>query len=653
MKHRTEIDGLRAFAVIPVLFYHAHFLFFSGGFIGVDVFFVISGFLITSVISQDIQKNSFSIAGFYERRARRILPALFVVLLFCLVPAWYFLFPEDLENFGKSLIASSVFLVNLFFEKKMGYFSPDIEKTPLIHLWSLSVEEQFYLLYPIFFYWTARSGRKWTKLILLTVMGVSLGFAIFYSSRSPSANFYSSFSRAWELLLGGLAAESLDMADRVNSRERALLSAFGLGLICFSVLSFNANTPWPGFSTVIPTVGTALVLIFGKADTWTAKLLSLKVFAGVGLISYSLYLWHQTLFAFLVSNQIERPTSFQYFALIALSMLLAYWTWRFVERPFRDRTLYDRGQIFRFSAGGLLFFLLCGYGFASVVGWGAGYKGAFLRQHEWLEPQKKLDRTEFAQRTGDEAKAPMVALWGDSHASAISASVDRVLREKKLGGVFFIQPGCPPILGVYRQDLGAYGERELEFNERTMNYILGDKDISTVILIARWSLNIEGTRTDNGEGGVENGNPALLLPFQMDVRSNEERKEAIALRIEWTIKRLIDAKKKVILVYPVPEIGFNVPEADLQNYLSGKPPVTVSDAFYRRRNQFVDGLFDSLPKSPWIKKVFTEKAFLDPNGSGRCLTVKNNKLLYVDDNHLSVVGADLLVSAIEKYLPVK
>lgn len=275
MNYRREIDGLRALAVIPVILFHADFKPFSGGFIGVDVFFVISGYLITTFILTELEAGEFSIIRFYERRARRILPALFLVMAVCLPLAWLWLLPGDMLNFSQSLIAVSVFASNILFWQQSGYFDTEAELKPLLHTWSLAVEEQFYVLFPLFLILGWRFGRKWLVLALAIVASLSLIMAQRRAVVNPAYAFFLLPTRGWELALGALVAFYFSRyPDSIyNPTLNQILSMLGLLLILFSIFAFSKSTPLPGPYALVPTVGAALILLFAWPQTWVGALL--------------------------------------------------------------------------------------------------------------------------------------------------------------------------------------------------------------------------------------------------------------------------------------------------------------------------------------------------------------------------------------------
>jgi peptidoglycan/LPS O-acetylase OafA/YrhL len=354
MKYRAEIDGLRALAVLPVILFHAGFEWFSGGFVGVDVFFVISGYLITTIIISEMAEGKFSIVNFYERRARRILPALFFVLVACLPFAWLWLTPADLKEFGQSLVAVTTFSSNILFWWQSGYFDTAAELKPLLHTWSLAVEEQYYILFPIFLMFTWRLGIKWVLLLLSVLFVTSLGLAVWATQYAEhpkiiTGAFFLLPTRGWELLIGVFAAFYLKYRTHIKSHTvNQALSLLGFGMIVYSILAFDENTPFPSLYALIPTVGAGLLIMCAVPKTVVHNLLSLKFFVGIGLISYSAYLWHQPLFAFARhrSVSVDDLSESILITLCLASLLLAWISWKFVEAPFRDKKAFTRKNIF-------------------------------------------------------------------------------------------------------------------------------------------------------------------------------------------------------------------------------------------------------------------------------------------------------------------
>jgi peptidoglycan/LPS O-acetylase OafA/YrhL len=342
MEYRKEIDGLRALAVLPVILFHAGFTTFSGGFVGVDIFFVISGYLITTIIMTEMKQDSFSLIEFYKRRAKRILPALFLVMLCTLPFAWFWMLPQDLKNFSASLIAVPLFISNVLFYLTSDYFDTASDLKPLLHTWSLAVEEQYYVLFPLFLILAWKFGRKWIIPLLVTAFVISIIFAQLSLSTHPSFTFYLLPTRGFELLVGTLIAlcsKHQSSAISVNHSVNQSFSLAGLMLILYAIFWFDKNTPSPSSYTLIPTIGAGLILVFSNNKNLVGKLLGNRIFSGIGLISYSAYLWHQPVFSFARLRSIDRLTNIVLFFLFLSSLALAYLSWKYVETPFRKKNI--------------------------------------------------------------------------------------------------------------------------------------------------------------------------------------------------------------------------------------------------------------------------------------------------------------------------
>jgi peptidoglycan/LPS O-acetylase OafA/YrhL len=361
MKYRPEIDGLRALAVLPVILFHAGFEYFSGGFVGVDVFFVISGYLITTIIISEMAEGKFSIVNFYERRARRILPALFFVMAACLPFALFWLTPIHLKDFGQSILAVSTFSSNILFWWESGYFGTAAELKPLLHTWSLAVEEQYYILFPVFLMSIWRLGIKWVLIILSITFFVSLGTAQWGAYKSPSTAFFLLPTRGWELLVGVFAAFYLKHNMYLKSLFlNQILSLLGLGMIVYSIIAFDESTPFPSLYALIPTIGTGLIILSSTKQTVVHSLLGSKVLVGLGLISYSAYLWHQPLLAALAFNMPFEERYFYKILVILITLALAYLSYKFIEGPFRNKYQISKQNIFIFAIVGSISLTLFG-----------------------------------------------------------------------------------------------------------------------------------------------------------------------------------------------------------------------------------------------------------------------------------------------------
>lgn len=336
--HRRDIDGLRAIAVLAVIAHHASPALVPGGFVGVDVFFVISGFLITSIILRDLDAGTFSFATFYERRVRRLVPNLTLLLVVCSAIAWLLLLPADLSNYSKSLFSTSIFTSNMFFWRDSWYFAAPSQTKPLLHTWSLAIEEQYYLIFPVVL-WTVR--RYLPKRVAMMCVGgfvASLALSVWAVRVTPAAAFYLLPSRAWELLLGSVLVVGVLPAIE-SARALEIVSVTGLLSIVAAAVFFDTSTPFPGLAALLPCAGAALVIHAGTnpATTVARRLLGSPPLVVTGLMSYSLYLWHWPLLAFAKYYFLSSLTPWLIAVCVVSSVLMAYLAWRFVEQPVRTK----------------------------------------------------------------------------------------------------------------------------------------------------------------------------------------------------------------------------------------------------------------------------------------------------------------------------
>ncbi|MEK7830212.1 MAG: acyltransferase, partial [Acidobacteriota bacterium] len=353
--YRPDVDGLRAIAIVPVVFYHAGFSSFSGGFVGVDVFFVVSGYLITSLILPEAIQGKFSIINFYERRIRRIFPALFTMMLVSSAVSYWLMWPLAFKDFGQSLVAATAFASNFLFWIKQGYFDSPAESRPLLHTWSLAVEEQFYIVFPIYLMIVARWFPRALKPLTVAIAILSFGLSLYSVVFAPTAAFYLAPSRTWELLLGAMLA--MKVFPPIRSKKLcAALAVAGLVLIALAVALLSQHSPFPGAYALLPCVGTFLVIYAGAGEqNFVGRLLSMRWLVFIGLISYSFYLWHWPLIVFAELYLVRDITNQEAWALIALSALLAFLSWKFIESPFRLRQVAaSRRGLFLFAGATML-----------------------------------------------------------------------------------------------------------------------------------------------------------------------------------------------------------------------------------------------------------------------------------------------------------
>ncbi len=460
--YRAEIDGLRAVAVLAVLSSHAGVPGLSGGFVGVDVFFVISGYLICSLLLKELRDGRLSLPRFVERRVRRLLPALLLVLLCCWPAAWVILVPQDFVAFSKSVLATLGLSSNVYFWRSTGYFGLEGELQPLLHVWSLSVEEQFYLIFPaaLALAWRFRSGTQTTRCLFIAML-LSLGLAAWGSEAHPVAAFYLLPTRAWELLAGAALAQLEHKGNwSPSQRCRQWGSALGLALILAAITGFDRYVRTPGPWALLPVAGSLLIIACASPETWVARALSTPPMVWVGLISYSAYLWHQPLFAFARQWSDRPPSAWHLALLIALSLGLAHLTWRWVERPWRNPDVVGRRTLL-FGVG----WAACTLGAFSAATWQTqGFEQRFTPAQRsvlaylnypfalpYLEGKCFVSARHLRDDAGsaftacwDAQARAHLAVWGDSHAAALASG----LRTRSPGLAQFTTGGCPPLTQV-------------------------------------------------------------------------------------------------------------------------------------------------------------------------------------------------------------
>lgn len=429
MTYRPEIDGLRAVAVVPVIFFHAGFSLFSGGYTGVDIFFVISGYLITTILMRELDQGKFSVVNFYERRVRRLLPALFVVLLCSAVAGWQILMPSDFQDFAESVVATILCGSNFLFWQESSYWDTASELKPLLHTWSLAVEEQYYILFPPFLYLFYRWSKKFTFVLVIVGCLLSLAGAEVLSHYRPTMNFFLLPSRAWEMCIGSIAAFLLSydgLASKLKAKTglREILSGVGIGMILLAMFWYDSFTRNPSLMMLLPTMGTFSLILFCDKETAVGKLLSLKPLVIIGLISYSAYLWHQPIFAY--ARYVAFPEQSKLlFGILAVAVFpLAYLSWRFIEAPFRNKKLITRKVVF--TGAGVCSLLFLAFGALGMATKGfekrGNYQNLLIKSYQ---PDNKVLQ--------QESWSVLRALSGDEEYKVDNNAFDRTLWFKAEG----------------------------------------------------------------------------------------------------------------------------------------------------------------------------------------------------------------------------
>jgi peptidoglycan/LPS O-acetylase OafA/YrhL len=649
--YRSDIDGLRAIAVLVVVIFHTGIQTFSGGYVGVDIFFVISGYLITTIIVREIEKGEFSIAKFYERRCRRILPALVVVVIFSLVLGFVLFHPSHLIKLGKSAIATALFSSNFYFYHESGYFETASKLKPLLHTWSLAVEEQYYIFFPLLLLFIAKSYSKQYARWLIILTLLSLVICVLGTSYSPSATFYLIPTRTWELLLGSLLAINVFPLIK-NQRICDLLSVFGLILISCSIFFYTSDTAFPGMAAIVPTVGAGLIIYSGIAtESLVGKLLSFKPLVFIGLISYSLYLWHWPILAYAKYYSIQEISNANLSILLCVIFMVSVFSWRYIERPFRKKEfLTDRRNIFITSLVASVLIVCIGVLVVLKDGFPNRYQEKLPYEITMIDKQwehwgdceriaKKVSHHHKLCDIGSNDPQARFILWGDSHTKSLATAVDLSAKHHGITGKIAIKGGCLPLLSIDRFRFDRSDEKECyQFNQNILQYIKDNPDIKTVILAARWAMYTNGTRYKNEHGETVNLNDVKATKTTI-AKTNIE---LVELGLKRTVSQLRELGKTLIFVRPIPEIGFDVPSSSYIAEISGRDVNSIiapSLAEYQKRIRNIDLIATLLESEGLISTVDPAKYLCSHDF---CKIMHGNDLLYRDDDHLSTYGAEYI-----------
>ncbi|WP_421760235.1 acyltransferase family protein [Devosia sp.] len=666
MQHRSEIDGLRALAILPVVVYHANASLLPAGFIGVDIFFVISGYLITQLLVGELRDTGrLNIWGFYERRVRRILPALVVTMALAAGVSVVVLFPHELVDVGSQLTFTSLFAAN-YLSLGRDYFDAANTLQPLMHTWSLSVEEQFYVVFPLALVLLSRlSGRLvwWLAGIAL----LSFGIAIITSGVAPLDNFYSSLSRAFELLAGAMSAT---LGRLPLGRFRQGLSALGVGLIAVSYVLFDGHTPWPSLPTILPVAGTCLVLLYATEETLIARLLSFAGLRWCGLLSYSAYLIHQPLFAFtrvLAGGDVLSSSSYApllVVGLIVATFALAALSWRYVEQPWR-RGRSRRGRQRAVLLVGAAATLLAFAGLGLVFSFSGGLPQRLTPQVQAIlavaddrsaecpstsKPPKTVQTCAFGN-----TENITVALMGDSHAAALAPQLGDALAGRGVGLTVFSRSGCPALVGLDRVDEKGTVRDCPKGLDAGFSILEQHPEIKTVILLARWTQWAELSGFNNLEGGVERPNEFIPTVNGTAYRVPDTAyRNALSSAFVATIDRLHRMGRRVVLIQAVPETAWNVPERVARRFAAGAgavfPLATSFDVFKSRADTGRQILLGASQRGGDVLVLDPSVLFCNSIVPNRCLNELDGAPLYRDEGHISAKGgrmiADMVVATL-------
>ena len=670
LSYRPEIDGLRAIAVLSAIFYHAQITIlgfepFKGGYIGVDIFFVISGYLITSLMLKELEINkNFSFIGFYERRCRRILPVLFFIILVFLPLAWLYLIPPAFVDLAKSVLYAVGFGSNFFFHYSgLEYAGVVGMYKPFLHTWSLSVEEQYYIIFPIFLYFTFKYFNKYLFQILTLVLVTSFLFAEWGSKNYISATFYFIHSRMWELLAGSILAY-LEIKKGPRSENKILnelLPILGMFFIAFYIVKHDDENVAPSLRTLIPIIGTCLFIWFSKKETLLGKVMSLKLLVGIGLISYSLYLWHYPIFSFSRITEFTQGDISKKLLLICFTIVLSIFTYFIIEKPFRDKNRIKTKPFFIIIVLSGVLIVTFNILVVSKDGFKSRMPDVILnavltkKMNEdvignpkiwWqLKQDSKIcwNRSKADEKlcSFHEQNKNKIYLIGDSHFGTLMYDLNDRLSSRN----YNFRPITARSFFYFNESLKLHSNGKLieEYYSRLqerINKIVSESEnnififggaSATYIFDKRFYVNdkVLGDRIVNyvNQDSKKFSPNNLMNEFRVHIEN-------------------ISKNNKVILVYPTPEIGFNLQYTLLKGRnwnLMKKNPTLFKYPYkkYMAINNELFNFFDTL-KNKNIHRVYPHKIFCNTKIKDQCLLHDEKDIFFSDEYHLSIVGARMV-----------
>lgn len=633
LDYRKDVDGLRAIAVVPVVLYHADISFFSGGYVGVDIFFVISGYLISNIILSHINDNNFSILSFYERRIRRIFPALFTLLFFSSCVAFWLMFPEELVDYGLSLRSAALFYSNYYFMFDSGYFALPAETKPLLHIWSLAVEEQFYIIFPLYLYLVSHFFPGKLGLVTIVLLAASLVYSTYLINFSPEETFFSAPARAWELMVGAVLA-LYPRREPLVERKANALTLMGFGIILGAIFFYTKETSFPGPMAIAPVLGAALIIYVGAANkNIVSRLLSQGIFRFPGLISYSLYLWHWPIFVFYKMYSIEPVSDVEILILILASVLCAFLSWKYIEKPFREKKLQVLPAHTIYAGFG---FMLLGVVVGTAYVKNDGYSFRFSKEIRNIlsasndrgdEVKGRCDISEKVCEIGAvEKKHASFAIWGDSHGKSILPSINIMAKNNNVKGIFVGRGGCLPLLGA-RQIRKGY-ESCIDNSDAFIRYLSEHPEIKKVVLISRWAIYARGDRFGN-----EKGHNVYIKDKETESISLDENRKVFVRSFERTIDILSQMDKQIFLVEQIPETEWQVP-LDLARAKLLNQNIEFRPKFsdYQERQKFVVEVISRL-KDKFSLKII--RPYEEMCSGMYCVVVDEGIPIYRDYNHIT------------------
>jgi len=634
--YRSDIDGLRAIAVLLVVGFHAFPGLMHGGFIGVDVFFVISGFLISTILVNDLKANQFSFSNFFARRIRRIFPSLILVLLFCFMFGWIDLLPDEFQQLGKHIAGGAGFIDNFLYWSEIGYFDQSAETKPLLHLWSLGVEEQFYLVFPLIL-WIGYK-KAWNLKVFYVLFLASFALNIWLSYTSPSAAFFLPFSRFWEFLIGyfvsiWLSKNSGDtFLNKIVNENTQLISLGGLALLVISFVCLNPKSLFPGFWALLPTLGTALIILSPQSGWCNRYLLSNSLLVKLGLISYPLYLWHWPLLSFAHIMQGEIPSSNTRLIAIAIALLLAWLSYKYIERPIRF------GQTLKYKTHLLVMLMIFvgGLGVAAILG--KGYPSRIPEKYREIQELFKRSDNATAEciakfggggnsycQIADISKEPTALLIGDSHAGHFYAGLNEYYTNKGENLLNMGAGGCPPFVNIeFGKSLTNSLPLECHHYNAAFKVLFDNPSIKTVIfsfdhasyLKNDYEMHFKDIRVKSGD----------------NLRVSTEA-------FNRTIEQIKQANKKIVLIYDMPDLTLDLKRCfAIRPFELGHRNCKIDSNIWVKDFENYNKMLDVLQKTGAIQ------VFETPNFIGDNFPINKDGLpMYSDKTHLSKLGSRFFI----------
>ena len=648
--YRPDIDGLRAFSVFFVIGYHAFPEIFKAGFIGVDIFFVISGYLISSIIIGNLKNESFSFLDFYIRRIRRIFPALILILVVCFSFGWFSLFPIEFKQLGKHIAGSAGFIANFILWNESGYFDNAANTKPMLHIWSLGIEEQFYFIWPLIL-WLIFKIRISFLLSIIFLIILSFCFNVYEANIDKVASFYSPLTRFWELLAGGLLALINEKTKRYKNfkLKSNFLSIVGIGLILFAFFLINDESAYPGILALFPVIGSFLIIFAGNNAIFNRIVLSNKVLVWFGLISFPLYLWHWPLISFARIVESDFPNENYRIISIVISIFLSWITYKYLEKPIR----YKKSKIIPVT----LVVLMIGIGLTGLYSYknnglpGRSYvsnfneenfKMAFLFSEDDPISHKKCmdtyalkDFIRYCNLTS--SKKAKIALIGDSHARALYDGLAYSLNKYdqdllNLGGRLFLDVETYPV----------WDKKEIQVYKggiKATQFVIDEPSIKTVVMVSKGHY-------------LTDENWVFKLISNQNIK---DKKKVWEIAMRKTLDSALANNKDVIFVIDNPSLGFDpklcIYGRPFSKNNSIKKSCTISRSKYENESKVYRKLVMSILNDyPTVKIVNAAEHLCDDT---KCHGMLNGKILYRDNDHLSLEGGKLISKELIKLLNLK